>query len=126
MLPHDQNHVIPEAETPSWQPLDDRLDLPEVVPLPPHARLGQNGIGDFSSDEGIRVIVAELGQAEVWSCQIGDGRLVQQPFVAIPSDICETGWSPSRARAVAADVLAAADLAEAWQSWAPDAGAVTE
>lgn len=114
------NHPVSEA-TPAVIPHDDRLLLPDAIPLPPQGKPpSADSLGGFSHDDGTRIVVAELGRAEVWSCQIGDGRLVQHPFVALPSETCERGWSPSEARAIAADILRAADLCATWESWTPE------
>ena len=105
----------------------DRLLLPDPIPLPPQAQPPFiDAPGGFSPEDGTRTVVGYIGQAEVWSAQIANGELVQAPFVALNSETCETGWSPSRARAIAADVLRAADLAEQWENWSPASAQLEE
>ena len=117
--------VSDSASASAAAPHDGRLRLPDPIPLPPLGKpllLGQPG--GFSFEDGTRMVAAHIGRAEVLSDQIADGRLVSSPFVSLPSEVCEAAWSPSQARQVAADILAAAQLAEQWESWAPDAPAV--
>ena len=115
------------ATTPLWTPHDDRLKIPDEVPIPPQGVAPfPDGFGGFGREDGCRTIMATVGMAECWTMQIANGELVQNPYVALDQPISENAWSPSQARAIAHDILRAADLAEQWENWSPASAQLEE